>query len=507
MKANVKVNCRLLFILTFTVLLTIGSSEMVYGKSGHSGARKLRVAEPLDDVIADLQTFIPAYMAAEGVPGVSVALIRDHQLVWAEGFGVANAITRRPVSTDTTFKVASNSKVVTAYIALQLVDQGLISLDEPLDDYLPEPSMPQAEYRDAVTLRRVLSHTSGMGHDSVSREVLFHPGAGYSYSANGFLFAQDVAESVTGKGLAELADEMVFAPLGMRHSSFESTSAVMADPASGHLPGVIVGLLFGVPFALALLLVGGIGIVLSRLRSGRWGLSRRAALFIYMIAFSLACLPIAILSAGFGMWDYGLVVGLWGLVIAGFLVLAWVFGRRLISRLFPSRRGLQMISTAIWMLLSILALSAAMISWENLPVPGRAPVRSNAAGTVRATASDMALFLIEISDPQGLSPEMGAELAEPQVALHRDLSWGLGPGIMHTPEGNALWQWGQAPDFQSVMIIYPEIGCGVVVLANSDFFNPDVAIDIAQRALGGRIEAIRRASHLEFNYSGPFLEE
>ena len=81
------------------------------------------------------------------------------------------------------------------------------------------------------------------------------------------------------------------------------------------------------------------------------------------------------------------------------------------------------------------------------------------------------------------------------------------PGIQHSPEGDALWQWGQAFDFQSVMMIYPELGYGAVVLTNSDALKPDVAIDIAHRALGGSVEAIRDASHLAFNYEGPFLEE
>jgi hypothetical protein len=57
------------------------------------------------------------------------------------------------------------------------------------------------------------------------------------------------------------------------------------------------------------------------------------------------------------------------------------------------------------------------------------------------------------------------------------------------------------------MIIYPDLGYGAVVLTNSDFSLPDVAIEIAHRALGGSIDAIRRASHLEFNYRGSFLEE
>jgi hypothetical protein len=76
----------------------------------------------------------------------------------------------------------------------------------------------------------------------------------------------------------------------------------------------------------------------------------------------------------------------------------------------------------------------------------------------------------------------------------------LGPGIYHGRQGEALWQWGQHIDFQSITIIYPEHEFGVVVLTNNDLFNPDVAVEIAHRALGGQVDLIRRAVHLEFNY-------
>jgi len=62
-------------------------------------------------------------MEQEGVPGVAIVLVRDGRAVWAEEFGVTNVLTGKPVTPDATFKVASNSKVVTAYIALRLVDQ------------------------------------------------------------------------------------------------------------------------------------------------------------------------------------------------------------------------------------------------------------------------------------------------------------------------------------------------------------------------------------------------
>jgi hypothetical protein len=96
---------------------------------------------------------------------------------------------------------------------------------------------------------------------------------------------------------------------------------------------------------------------------------------------------------------------------------------------------------------------------------------------------------------------MVTQMQTSQVMLNSDLSWGLGPSIQHSRQGDALWQWGQHIDFQSIMIIYPEHNFGVVVCTNNDLLNPDVAAEIAHRALGGKIKPIRRAIHLEFNYS------
>ncbi len=192
---------RKLVVITFALLLVAGIP--LTASTGHI-AGSLRIHEPLEAVVADLEAFIPVYMEQEGVPGVAIALVRDGRVAWTGEFGVTSILTGKPVTPDSTFKVASNSKVVTAYIALRLVDQGVLALDEPLDNYLSEPYLAQEEYRPAVTLQHTLSHTSGMGHGGISRELRFPPGAGYSYSANGFMYTQKVLEEVTGKSLEEL---------------------------------------------------------------------------------------------------------------------------------------------------------------------------------------------------------------------------------------------------------------------------------------------------------------
>ena len=137
----------------------------------------------------------------------------------------------------------------------------------------------------------------------------------------------------------------------------------------------------------------------------------------------------------------------------------------------------------------------------NLPVPKWPDYKPGSAGTLRTSPSELALFMIEIANPRHSKTETAELLGTPQIKLDENLSWGMGPGIFYSEKGYSLWQWGQHIDFQSIMIIYPESKSGVVVCTNNDLLNPDVALEIAQRALGENISTIRSAIHLNYNYS------
>ncbi len=184
---------RFLILILFFSILLIGPT-ISYGLALNSGVNTFSVSSapdlnrPLNTVIGDLEHFIPGFMAEQRIPGLAIGLIRDHHLVWTRGFGVKNMLTGAPVTPETIFEVASNSKVVTAYIALRLVDENKLALDVPLNRYLTEPWLPTSPYQDVITLRQVISHSSGLGHKSTSRKNLFPPGEGYFYSAIGISF-------------------------------------------------------------------------------------------------------------------------------------------------------------------------------------------------------------------------------------------------------------------------------------------------------------------------------
>ncbi len=461
----------------------------------------LRQSEPVEAIVADLEHYIPEYMRAKDIPGVAIALIKDGKVVWTEGFGVGNAFTHQPISPETVFEVASNSKVVTAYIALRLVDQGLLSLDEPLNAYLPEPWLPASEYRDAITLRHVLSHSSGLGHGTISKYNLYPPGRGYSYSAIGYQYAQAVIEQVTGQSLERVAQEMLFKPLGMSSSSFVNRAEFIPRTANGHMHALLPTFLFAILYLVSLIVVGLIGLVILRIRTGRWRPTRRQVNGVLILTFPLSLLPAFILLGLSNLLEFAWAIALWGLILALTFMLILPAGRMIIARLCSKQPSLRRSLTFLWGVLILVGPVLFASKLTNLPIPRWPQTEADSAGSMRATVGDMAKFLIELSNPQYLSPDLTTQMQRSQISLSGDLSWGLGMGIQHSQEGDVLWQWGQHLDFQSIMIIYPEQNFGVVVCTNSDFLSPDVAMEIAHRALGGDIDSIRRGIRLEFNYS------
>lgn len=465
-----------------------------------SPAQPLRLSESVDEVVTDLERFIPDYLSEQRIPGLAIALIRDGKIAWTEGFGVANVITRKPVTADTLFEVASNGKVLTAYIALRLVDQGVLSLDEPLNSYLPEPWLPASEYRDAITLRHVLSHSSGLGHGAFSRESLFAPGRGYSYSAVGFLYLQSVLEQVTGLSLENLARDLLFVPLGMTSSSYVNRMDLTPRTANGHLWAVVPVIILAVLNLLVLVLIAIPGWLVVRLWTGRWRPSGRIVSGWVLAASIVSLLAVFLFFRHIDWLEFAWLFALCGFVVVAVPTLAVLAARVSLRACGQLRSWARAVLTASCALLAIIGLLLIAFTIRNLPVPRWPAVSPSAAGSVRATAADMATFLIELADPKLLGPETARQLQTTQIRLTSDLSWGLGPGILHGLEGKALWQWGQHIDFQSVMVIYPEHGLGVVVLTNSDLLNPDVAIGVAHQALGVPIDPLWRASHLEFNY-------
>jgi CubicO group peptidase (beta-lactamase class C family) len=479
-----------IFALMALLIVLLGTSASTqvgaFAASIPASQPPLRTSEPVRDIVADLEEFIPTHMDQEGIPGVAIALIRDGEVVWADGFGVANTITGEPVTADTVFEVASISKVVTAYTALRLVEQGLLSLDEPVVTYLSEPWLPPSEYREQITLRHLASHSSGLSDRQLplDRSMRFKPGSDFLYSGVGALYIQEVIEQVTGQPLDEVANALVLDPLGMTSSGFRNSVEMMPRMANGHMDYRLPALVFAVPFAVISVALGLIGLLTLRLRSGMWRPTRKMAVGTLLLAGSLTLLGLW-LVLGTDLPNLVLLIAAVGVVFALTLAVMDLVGRLLSTRLPDALQGgkTQALLRITWVGLGLLVLLwlAGMITG---PLPAALSPQPSAIGSLRTSATDLATFLIEVAEPQHLNSDLGAQVRTPQVSAGRNMSWGLGPGIQHSEHGDALWQNGQTPGFRSLMVIYPEQQIGVVVLTNSDQGFP-LACDVAQRALGG----------------------
>lgn len=201
------------------------------------------------------------------VPGVSLSVINRGRLAWAKGYGVLQAGHAAPVDTATLFQAASISKAVTATAALKLVEEGQLSLDTPVNSVLHTWKVPATslEAASGVTLRRLLSHTAGIGVSgylgygsgqpvptllqvlkgqapatSAPVEVQFRPGQTYVYSGGGYEVVQLLMQDATGQPFAELMRLRLLGPLRMNSSSFTqplpeklAVHAAVAHLASG----------------------------------------------------------------------------------------------------------------------------------------------------------------------------------------------------------------------------------------------------------------------------------
>jgi len=270
----------------------------------------------------------------------------------------------------------------------------------------------------------------------------------------------------------------------MSLSSYVNHADIQTHLANGHVNYGSLLSNFSVPFAVMLAGTTLIGVMARRLRKGVWHLSWKMLAASYTIAASLAFLAAAlILEGGALKW---LVLGvLWVLSFGVALTLVSFTGRLVIRRLpgLQGARELQRTLTLSWTIISVIGL-LVITGLLTGPVPKELPAPANAAYSLRATASDLAHFLIELSDPQLLDPDLAAQMRTAQIRVNNHNSWGLGIGIQHSPQGNSLWHGGDNPDFHSLMVVYPEQKIGVVVLTNGHQGGP-VAYDVAHRALGG----------------------
>jgi CubicO group peptidase (beta-lactamase class C family)/predicted alpha/beta-fold hydrolase len=206
---------------------------------------------------AHWQRRLDTLAARHGVPGAMLGILRvrpgaEDELVEA-ATGVLNKDTGVEVTTDSLFQIGSMTKVWTATLALQLVDEGKLDLDAPISDVLPELALRNPDVAKQVTMRHLLTHTSGIdgdvftdtgrGDDCLEKYVDLlaevdqnHPlGATWSYCNSGFSLAGRVIEKLTGGTWDQALRDRIFKPLGLEHTVTLPEEALLYRAAVGHV--------------------------------------------------------------------------------------------------------------------------------------------------------------------------------------------------------------------------------------------------------------------------------
>ena len=212
------------------------------------------------------------------VPGVVAVAVDDSGAIYQGAFGRRSLASDAPMTLDTVFRIASMTKAITGTAAMQMVEQGKLSLDQPAGEVLPELAQPMVlegfddsgkpvlrPAREQITLRRLLTHTAGFVYDTwnanqaryaevtglpaartgklaaLNAPLGFEPGERWEYGIN-IDWAGRMVEAASGQNLEAYMQEHIFQPLGMRDSSFDPnpdwnsrTGQVHARQADGSL--------------------------------------------------------------------------------------------------------------------------------------------------------------------------------------------------------------------------------------------------------------------------------
>ena len=200
-----------------------------------------------------------------GVPGVSIAVIKDYKIHWLKHYGVTDKATGKAVDGKTLFQAGSISKPVAAYAALKFVELNKLSLDEPVNNKLVGWKIPENEFteKQPVALKHLLNHSAGLtvhgfaGYlagmpvptviqvlrgenpaNSAEVRVNMQPETKFRYSGGGYTVMQKLISDVAGTDYPQIMQAVVLGPIGMTQSTYEQPlpAEKLKYAAAGYLP-------------------------------------------------------------------------------------------------------------------------------------------------------------------------------------------------------------------------------------------------------------------------------
>ena len=225
-----------------------------------------QTAPPAPNTLADnpdvqaaerlFSAWLEGQMAYRGLPGVAVGVVHDQQLVWSKGFGFADVAAQKPMTAETRFRIASNSKLFAAIAIMQLREAGKIRLDDPVAKHLPWFKVKPAGADDGpITIEQLLSHSSGLSREAgdhwssynfpteaeliklmPDRQAAFPPQTRWKYSNLAFAVAGLVVEKISGQRWADYVDANILKPLAMDATSIDKPDPGLTTPYAVRTP-------------------------------------------------------------------------------------------------------------------------------------------------------------------------------------------------------------------------------------------------------------------------------
>ena len=191
-----------LCLFPLTLLLTMVLLGGVFQFTAKAGSAEIPAVTSVDEPFPSFETHLEFIRQELKIPGMSAAIVKDHALVWATGFGYADLEHKVAATPDTPYGLASVTKPIGAVVIMQLVEEGLVDLDAPINQYGVDLG------NDAITVRHLLTHTS---------EGI--PGTEHHYNGNRYGYLGGVIEGASGQTFAALLSENILLPLGMKNTA------------------------------------------------------------------------------------------------------------------------------------------------------------------------------------------------------------------------------------------------------------------------------------------------
>ena len=198
---------------------------------------------------------VRAVLSEQNLPGLSVAVGAGGDIVWAEGFGLADLETRVKVTPETRFRIGTASMVLTSAAVGLLLEKGRLNLEDVIQMHVPE--FPEKQW--PVTLRQLMGHMAGVANDGGDegplftercarpvdalqflsgheRELLFEPGTQFRYSSYGWIIVSAAIEKAAGEPFLTFMQKQIFEPLGMTQTHADSSTKAVGDRATSYFP-------------------------------------------------------------------------------------------------------------------------------------------------------------------------------------------------------------------------------------------------------------------------------